>query len=160
MAHASHSDGHHGHHIIPFKVLARVIIALVFLTVFTVWTSQFDLGAFTVPLALAIALTKAGLVLAFFMGLKYDNKVNTLVFSLGAFFVIVFLVFTLFDTAFRGDVGNMSVDPINMIERQEEALQTRSNEVNALQSSVDEAAAQSQAETATEQPEEAEEGGQ
>ncbi len=123
MAHAGHdTDEHHGHHIVPQKILLAVFGGLVFLTVVTVVTARIDLGVFNVPLALAIAFTKAGLVITFFMALKYDNPVNTLVFSLGAVFVLIFLVFTLFDTSFRGALGTMEAGTIADQQRAEEAL--------------------------------------
>jgi cytochrome c oxidase subunit 4 len=101
----AHAEDHH--HIIPKKVLFTVFGVLVTLTVLTALTAQLNLGGFNVPLALAIAFTKAALVLAIFMALKYDNRVNTLVISIGAIFVGVFLLFTLFDTALRGSLGIM-----------------------------------------------------
>lgn len=107
----AHAEEHH-HHIIPKKVLFIVFGVLVALTVLTALTAQLDLGGFNVPLALAIAFTKASLVLAIFMALKYDNRVNTLVFSIGAVFVGVFLLFTLFDTALRGSLGIMEAGVI------------------------------------------------
>ena len=114
---------HHGHYIIPIKVLGTVFGVLVFLTVFTVITARIDLGVLNVPLALTIAFTKAFFVVAYFMALKYDNKVNTLVFSVGAVFVLVFLVFTLFDTALRGSLGMMEeAGTIADQQRAEEAL--------------------------------------
>ena len=122
----SAGDGHHGHHIIPQSLLLKVFGGLIFLTVLTVLTAtQLDLGAFNVPLALAIAGSKATLVIMFFMALKYDNRVNTLAFVIGAIFVGVFLIFTLCDTAFRGDIRN--VDPMTVEERTEyeEALRAR-----------------------------------
>ncbi len=130
MAHSSqHHDpsgaAHHGHYIIPIKVLGTVFGVLVFLTVITVITSRIDLGAMNVPLALAIAITKALLVVAFFMALKYDNAVNTLVFSVGAVFVLVFLAFTLADTAFRGSLGIMDAETVADQQRAEEALRAR-----------------------------------
>jgi cytochrome c oxidase subunit 4 len=97
----SHAD----HHIIPIKTLTAVIVALAILTVLTVLVSQVHLGAFNVPIALLIAGVKASLVVAIFMGLKYDNKTNALVLALGFVFVLVFLVFTLLDTSFRGDTS-------------------------------------------------------
>ncbi|MDX1548253.1 MAG: cytochrome C oxidase subunit IV family protein [Rhodothermales bacterium] len=123
----AHSE-HHGHHIIPKRLLYRVFGALVALTIFTVLTAQVDLGILNVPLALAIALTKASLVLTFFMALKWDNRVNTLVVSIGSLFVVVFLVFTLFDTAFRGDLDNVDDATIQDQLRIEEALQAREPE--------------------------------
>src|SRR5690606_28138222 len=101
----------HGHHIIPKKALNGDFGALVFLTILTGLTAEFlDIGARTVPLAMAIAASKATLVATFFMALKYDNKVNTLVLMIGIMFVGIFLVFTLFDTVFRGDLGNVGRD--------------------------------------------------
>jgi cytochrome c oxidase subunit 4 len=123
----AHPHAAHGHHITPMKTLLGVISALVFLTLITVFTSRIDLGAFNVPLALAIAITKATLVVMIFMGLKYDNKVNTLVLSIGSVFVVVFLTFTLFDTAFRGDLSNVSPTTIADDERRAQALQAASS---------------------------------
>lgn len=123
----AHSSASHGHHITPMKTLLGVISALVFLTIITVVTSRIDLGVFNVPLALAIAFTKATLVVMIFMGLKYDNKVNTLVLSIGSIFVVVFLAFTLFDTAFRGDLSNVSPTTIADDQRRAQALQAASN---------------------------------
>ncbi len=117
-----HEDAPHGHHSMPKPLLIKVFAALVALTVFTVLTAQLDLGAFNVPLALTIATGKAALVVLFFMALKYDNRVNMLVFTVGVIMVIVFLTFTLFDTAFRGDIGNVDPETIADIERQEEVM--------------------------------------
>lgn len=116
----------HGHHVIPRKVLFKVFGALVLLTILTGITAEYvDLGVFNIPLALAIAGSKAGLVVTFFMALKYDNKVNTLVFMFGAVFAVVFLTFTLFDTAFRGDLGNVGTETISETESREERLRER-----------------------------------
>ncbi|MXW64689.1 MAG: oxidase [Bacteroidetes bacterium SB0662_bin_6] len=101
-----------GHHITPRKTLLKVFVALVALTALTALTAQIDIGAFNIPLALAIAGTKALLVVLFFMALKYDKPVNALFFGLGILFVVVFLTFTLFDTAFRGDLGNVGEEAI------------------------------------------------
>ncbi len=102
----------HGHHITPKSTLIKVFLALVGLTILTVVTAQIHLGPLNVPLALAIAATKAALVVMFFMALKYDSPVNTLVFSVGSIFVLVFLAFTLFDTAFRDDLGAVGNDTV------------------------------------------------
>ena len=114
--------GHHSHHITPLKTLAYVFGGLVILTVTTVVTAQIDLGVFNVPLALTIATAKACLVVVFFMALKWDNKVNTLILSIGVLFAIVFVVFTLFDTAFRGDLSNVDSTTISEQERAEAGL--------------------------------------
>lgn len=133
MANTAHTGAHHeGHHITPQKTLLRVFVALLGLTVFTVLTAQLDLGAFNVPLALTIAIIKAALVVLFFMALKYDNRVNALVFFVGTAFVVVFLTFTLFDTLFRGDLGNVGADTIMDTERREELLRQRDPDPSRL----------------------------
>lgn len=117
---------HGHHHIIPQKTLLKVFGALVFLTILTVLTAEFvDIGPLNVPLALAIAATKATLVVSVFMALKYDKRVNVLVFVVGTLFVGVFLVFTLFDTLWRGDLGNVGEMTIEDEVRVEEQLRAR-----------------------------------
>ncbi len=109
----AHAEEHH-HHITPKRTLFIVFGVLVVLTIVTAVTAQIDLGGFNVPLALAIAFTKAALVLAIFMALKYDNRVNTLIFSVGVVFVVVFLLITLLDTAFRGALGIMEAGVVEV----------------------------------------------
>lgn len=121
----AHSDGHADHHIIPFKTLASVFGALVVLTVLTVAVAQIDLGPLNIPVAIGIAVAKATLVVMFFMALKYDKPVNSMVFTVGTVFVVVFLVFTLFDTAFRGDIGNVGAQTIEEEEAELERLRER-----------------------------------
>ena len=96
---------HGSHHIVPIRTLAVVFGVLVLLTIVTVVTSQIDLGYMNVPLALMIAGSKALVVAAVFMALKYDNPVNMVVISLGIIFVVVFLAITLTDTSLRGALG-------------------------------------------------------
>lgn len=126
----SHAE-HHEHHIVPLKLLWTVFAALVGFTVLTVLTAKFvDLGPLNFPLAMAIALSKVVLVATFFMALKWDNKVNVLILILGCIFVVVFLSFTLFDTAFRGDVGNVGTETIMDEERRNEELMMRERVLN------------------------------
>jgi cytochrome c oxidase subunit 4 len=81
MAQNQNNDHHEEHHIVPFAVLARVFVSLLVLTVLTVVTSRFHLGMFAAPVAFLIAGAKAFLVMAFFMGLKYDVKSNRAIFA-------------------------------------------------------------------------------
>jgi len=105
---ANQHDGQgHGHHIIPLKVYWAVFGALVFLTLTTTEVASLDLGGLNVPVALLIAGTKASLVVLFFMALKYDNKVNAMIFSVGLLFVLVFIGFVLLDTEFRGEFDDL-----------------------------------------------------
>jgi len=114
-----------GHHITPFKTLLHVFIALVILTLLTVFTSRIHLGILHIPMAIGIAIAKAALVVSIFMGLKWDNKINAVVLSVGVAFVMIFLAFTLFDTAFRGDLPSTVEGTIMEQERQDEQLRER-----------------------------------
>lgn len=127
MAHDSNGhDDHHGHHIIPEKVYFTVFAILIGLTVLTVYTAKHvDLGPLNLVVALAIAFGKALLVILFFMALKYDKKINALVFSLGAIFVLIFMVFTLLDTSFRGYVNPDRDGTVAETERANSQLQVR-----------------------------------
>ena len=115
----------HGHHIVPVKMLVAVIGVLVFLTVLTVALAQVELGVFEVPVALAIALTKAGFVVMIFMALKWDNKVNATILAVGILCVMVFISFILIDTEFRGDLSNTTEGTIMDQQRMEATMDVR-----------------------------------
>ena len=121
MAHTEHES----HHIIPLKVLLRVFGGLVVLTILTVAVSRVDLGILNVPVALGIAGMKSALVVLFFMALKYDKGVNAMVFTVGMVFVVVFLLFTLLDVSFRGDLSNVATETISAEERRAEELRAQ-----------------------------------
>lgn len=127
MAHATtaapeQGASHSGHYVAPKKLLLKVFGGLIFFTLLTAATGVADWipSWMHIPLALAIAGVKTVLVVMFFMGLKHDNRVNTLALVLPVIFVTIFLTFTLFDTVFRGDLGN--VDTMTVADR--ELLQT------------------------------------
>ncbi len=116
---------HDGPHIVPKSVLLRVFGGLVLLTIVTVGAAYVPLGPLTVPVAIGIAVTKASLVVLYFMHLKYDNPVNALTFTIGTIFVVVFIAITLLDTAFRGDLGNVDSQTVQEIQAEQERAQQR-----------------------------------
>jgi caa(3)-type oxidase subunit IV len=73
--HDSH-HGSHGHHLVPIPVYFYTLLALLVLTVVTVGASYIDFGKFNIVVNIGIATVKAALVMAFFMGLKYDTNLN------------------------------------------------------------------------------------
>ena len=79
----NHNHHEEQHHIIPFSILRNVCVALLVLTALTVFCARLHLGVLAAPIAFLIALTKAMLVMAYFMGLKYDAKSNRIIFSRG-----------------------------------------------------------------------------
>lgn len=118
MSHASDFDAHghkgdHGHVIVSQWTLRAVLAALMFFTVLTValslsetWlASVFHLalpGWVNVAVALAIAAVKTLIVVAFFMQLKYDNPLNTMILVFTILTVMFFLGFTALDLGQRG----------------------------------------------------------
>ena len=91
------------HHIVPFKTNVTTLGALVFLTVLTVLTAKFVHlgGAGNLILAMAIACVKAGIVLSWFMHLKYDGMMNRVIALCGLIFLALFIGFSYIDLFFR-----------------------------------------------------------
>ena len=90
---------HHGDfHLVPVRYLAATGVALLILTVVTVWVAKFDFGDANIWVALAVAGVKASLVVLFFMHLRWDRPFNAFVFVGSIFFVLLFIAFALTDT--------------------------------------------------------------
>ena len=67
--------------------------------------SRIDLGILNTPIALSVAIVKATLVGAFFMGLRWE-KAN-LIFVFGAIAaLILFFLFIFVDIAYRGAIND------------------------------------------------------
>jgi len=93
-----------GHHISSAKFLWGVAITLFFLTFVTVAVTWIQIPApWNVFVAVAIAVVKSLIVVAFFMNLWWDTKFNTLLFIMGIAFFILLIGLTLLDTLFRVD---------------------------------------------------------
>ena len=128
----SHEEnGHAGHHVNSPSLLIRTILILVALTTLTVCLALAEragiiaLGGFSVPVALAIAGTKATFVAMYFMGLKYDGGTNALAFVAGIVFLAVFLAFTYLDTGFRDVFEPGSALPIDIQNAEQAELEAR-----------------------------------
>ena len=61
-------------HVLPTKVYVAVFAALLALTALTTWIAFQDLGRLNTPVALLIAGFKAGLVVLYFMHLRYASR--------------------------------------------------------------------------------------
>ena len=96
--------GNHTHHILPDSMAYRIFAILILLTIITVGVAQIDLGALNFAVAMLVASIKASLVCLFFMGLKYDYKENSIIFSTSIIFMTVFMVLTFSDLLTRGNV--------------------------------------------------------
>lgn len=109
------SAGQHSHHIVPISVYVRIWVGLIVLTVVTVLSSYIDFGGSTnILIAMAIATTKALLVVLYFMGLKYDGLENNVTFFGTFFFLVLFVSLTSFDIFYRRDDQPVKVDASEM----------------------------------------------
>jgi len=94
-------EENHQNHITPFRTHARVLVALLLLTFLTVTITGVHLGAFTVLVALLIACIKGGIVLTWFMHLKFELPVfRYMILGVLALFLVI-IVITFIDYAFR-----------------------------------------------------------
>jgi len=97
MAHNAQGE----HHSPSYGLLTGIWLGLLWLTGFTVWAASIDLGFLNIVAAMAIATTKASLVVLIFMHLKYENWMLK-GFVLMTFAILaIFIGFTFFDTVYR-----------------------------------------------------------
>lgn len=84
-------------HVTSRKVYIAVFVALMVLTAATVIVATIDLGWANDVVALGIAVTKALLVLWFFMHLRYSTRVTVLTAVAGFFWLAILIFLTLND---------------------------------------------------------------
>jgi cytochrome c oxidase subunit 4 len=85
-------------HIIPPRTYLGIFLALVVLTILTVVVSRLPLGpAWHLWLGLAIAVTKATLVILFFMHVYYSSRLTWVVALSGVVFLAILLILTMND---------------------------------------------------------------
>jgi cytochrome c oxidase subunit 4 len=103
------------HHIISLKYLFGTAFALLILTGLTVAVAYIHIPApFNIIVAIGIAVLKASLVAAFFMGLYWDKKINTIALLLSVVFFTLMVGITLLDTLYRdkpSDIFNKPPKP-------------------------------------------------
>lgn len=91
-------------HIVPIKTYLNVYIVLMVLLVLTVGAAFVDMGRFNLAVSMAIAVTKAVLILLIFMHVKQSEPL-VWVYSVAAFgFLAVLIMLTLGDYLSRGMV--------------------------------------------------------
>lgn len=89
-------------HISPTTTYFTVFGTLMVLTAVTVAAAFTDLGSLNFPVALAIAVTKATVVILFFMHVKYSSKLTKFVVVSCLFFLASLFGLTFTDYLSRG----------------------------------------------------------
>jgi cytochrome c oxidase subunit 4 len=92
-------------HIDSIRTYTLVLLALLVLTAATTLVAFVDLGAFSVVVALAIAVCKMLLVALFFMHVRHSTKLTKLVLLGGLLWLAILLMLTLSDFTTRGWIG-------------------------------------------------------
>ena len=92
---------HSTHHIVPKSLYYLIFLALMVGTALTWWVATIDLGMMNNVIMLGIAVTKATLVVLFFMHVKYSSKLTWLVVGGAVFFLLILIFLTLNDYAAR-----------------------------------------------------------
>jgi len=89
------------HHIVSTRLYFSIFAALMVLTAITVVVAFIDLGAMSDVVAMAIAFTKASLVILYFMHVRYSSGLIALSVIGALAFMAVFVFFTMSDIMTR-----------------------------------------------------------
>lgn len=76
-------------HITPVRTYVLVFLGLMVFTLVTVWVASKDFGLFNTPVALTIAVTKATLVIWYFMGVRYNTPLTKVAVVAGIFWLMI-----------------------------------------------------------------------
>lgn len=88
-------------HIVPYRTFLVIWFALLILTGVTVAVAQYHFGALNIWIALGIATLKAGLVVAVFMHMKYENRLFKLALFAALAILAIFIGLTFIDVLYR-----------------------------------------------------------
>lgn len=92
-------------HVAPKSMYYTVFGLLMVLTVVTWAVTYVDLGEFNLILAMAVAITKAMLVIIYFMHMKWSPKLFKVTIGSSVFFLLIMFTLTLSDYLSRGRMG-------------------------------------------------------
>ena len=88
-------------HIVPYRVYLTILVALIALTLGSIWITSIEMAEYTVAAALLFAVVKSYLVLTYFMHLKYDKRyIKAMVGFVFAIFLVVIII-TFLDYLYR-----------------------------------------------------------
>jgi cytochrome c oxidase subunit 4 len=93
------------HIIVPVRTYVAVFVALLVLTGLTYAVATQDFGWLNTPIALAVALAKASLVVIYFMGVRYNTPLTKVVVVAGFFWLFILFGLTLNDYLTRPWLG-------------------------------------------------------
>jgi len=85
----------HTPHITSYKTQLNVLLVLIMLTFISVGITRFEMGAFNTLAAMIVAGAKASIVMAWFMHLKFDNKIFLIftILVISVFLLVLYVTF-------------------------------------------------------------------
>jgi len=98
---SAHVESHESHET-PMSLYYAVYGILMGLLVLTVVVAYFHLGAWALPVAMSIAIVKAGLVVVYFMHMRHTGKLMWLYDAIGLTWLGVLILAVLIDVYARG----------------------------------------------------------
>ena len=90
------------HYVVPIRTYLTVFVALMVFVAITVSASFIDLGIISIIIVLGIATTKAGLIMLYFMHLRYSPKLMWVFAGLGFFGLSIMILIAMGDYVARG----------------------------------------------------------
>lgn len=103
MVQPKHSEGAQA--TVSRKTYYLVTAALMVLLVLTFGLYYVPLGAFSLPVAMAVAFSKAALIVLFFMHVRYSSKLTKVVSTIGIFILSILFLLTFSDYLTRAISG-------------------------------------------------------
>jgi cytochrome c oxidase subunit 4 len=91
--------------ITPVRTLVTIFLTLLVFTAVTVFAAMRDFGALNTPVALLIAVTKASLVITFFMAVRYNTPLTKVVVVSGFLWLLILFGLGLNDYLTRAWIG-------------------------------------------------------
>jgi cytochrome c oxidase subunit 4 len=91
-----------GHHVASVRLYLVIFGALILGTILTVVVAKFDFGAMNNIVMLSIAVTKALLVVLYFMHVRWSSRLTWVVAASGFFWLLILFFFTMADYMSRG----------------------------------------------------------
>lgn len=89
-------------HVVPLRIYFVIFASLMALTAITVAAAYVDLGPLNTVVALVIAVSKATLVILYFMHVRYSPSLTKLVVAGSFLWLLFLLVITMTDYLTRG----------------------------------------------------------
>jgi len=92
-------------HIATVRVFVTVFLALIVFTGITVLVAKYDFGWLNTPVAMTIAVTKATLVVIYFMGVRFNTPLTKVVVIGGFFWLLILFGLGMMDYVSRPWIG-------------------------------------------------------